>query len=565
MQSCLGISVSDRIIKYAKVQKDNNNFKVLSFGVKFYDNLELQSSIQQIINETDSKKIPVSINTRDEKYYYFNIFNLTNKEYAKKAIETEFESFCSDNHINMNAYEGRFTYTKDLENPDKNKVMYIYDGKTDLNEMYKIFSGSRIMSCTPIATSLPNIAKMEKNKNIMIVDLEDKTTITTVINQNIYSVDMLEDGLKEAFESINDKENSYLKTYEVLKNTTIYTMETDSVNANNENSEYLQSIVPHLYKIAQELQGITKNYKKVDQIYLTGMGTVINNIDLYFQEYFNNVKVEILKPFFIENDNKVNIKDYIEVNSAIAIAIQGLGFGIKTLNFRKTDTLGNLKSLLNTDIKDLKKSGGKNKGTNAPKEKKKFSMPSFNIDTNLKGQFDRIETAIIRNCIVVLIVIVLFSIASVVLANQIESSIKQAQKIADDTDVQINLAKRDNDKILSRTQDYTKYKKNLEDTSSAIETKRGRKNQITTLLNKIVYTIPKEVVLKEIKNTEKMSGNDKTTQHITITAEANKYEYLAYFKAKLKNANILENIVSSEGTKNGEVITITIDGDLRNY
>ena len=109
MQSCLGITVSDRIIKYAKVQKDNNNFKVLSFCFKFYDNLELQSSIQQIINETDSKKIPVSINTRDEKYYYFDIFNLINKEDAKKAIETEFESFCSDNHINMNAYEGRFT------------------------------------------------------------------------------------------------------------------------------------------------------------------------------------------------------------------------------------------------------------------------------------------------------------------------------------------------------------------------------------------------------------------------------------------------------------------------
>ena len=35
-----------------------------------------------------------------------------------------------------------------------------------------------------------------------------------------------------------------------------------------------------------------------------------------------------------------------------------------------------------------------------------------------------------------------------------------------------------------------------------LKIKRSRKNQITTLLNKIVYTIPKEVVITEIKNTE---------------------------------------------------------------
>ena len=41
MQSCLGITLSDKLIKYAKVEKDANNLKVISFGVKFYEPQDL--------------------------------------------------------------------------------------------------------------------------------------------------------------------------------------------------------------------------------------------------------------------------------------------------------------------------------------------------------------------------------------------------------------------------------------------------------------------------------------------------------------------------------------------
>ena len=86
------------------------------------------------------------------------------------------------------------------------------------------------------------------------------------------------------------------------------------------------------------------------------MGTVINNIDLYFKEYFKESKVEILKPFFLEDKMNINIKDYIEVNSAIALALQGLGLGIKNLNFMKRDWKTELKTLLSSDVnmKDIK-------------------------------------------------------------------------------------------------------------------------------------------------------------------------------------------------------------------
>ena len=123
------------------------------------------------------------------------------------------------------------------------------------------------------------------------------------------------------------EKNSYSKAYEACKNTTIYTMETTATD--DPNNKYLSFIIPTLFNIVQEVKKIKDQHNKIDKIYLTGLGTAINNIDLYFQEYFNDSKCEILKPYFAINNSKINIKDYIEVNSAIALAMEGLDYGLK--------------------------------------------------------------------------------------------------------------------------------------------------------------------------------------------------------------------------------------------
>ena len=556
MQYCLGISIDDKFIKYAKVQKEDNTFKVESYGINSYNNMDLDKRIAQIIQETDSSKIPISTDVQNEKYYFFNFFGVKNKTYAKEAIQTEFESFCADNHINKNTVDGRYIYTKNIDMPDQNKAIYIYANKGEMEERLNLFKGAKVVSATPDAIAIPNIVNIEPNKNIMIVDIGDNTKITTIINKSIYNVDILSQGLKEAFDTINLKENSTLKTYEVLKNTTIYTMDMDTTS-NKKNDEYLQHIVPALYKVAQEVLNITKNYKKIDQIYLTGYATVINNIELYFQEYFKNSKVEILKPFFIEKNDRVNVKDYIEVNQAIALALQGMGYGARTINFSTDKKADEIKSMLSMNMTDIINSFKVQKADNG-KEKNK---PKLNVDLGfLKNKSKNLDTSMTNAFISLLLITILYCAGSIWVSKQILS---ETDKVKDDvsyTQEQIAKATNDDSKINTKTNDYKRYKSNLENTSNVIETKRSRKNQITTLLNKIVYTIPKEVQLTEIKNEEK-GGK----QHIYISAQSKKYEQLAYFKAKLKNANILDNVTSNEGTKSGDVVTTIIEGDLRNY
>ena len=545
MQESLGISITDRVIKYAKVVKNNDQLDVASFGVRFYDNLD--KDVQRIISETNSKNIPICIDTHDEKVNYFNIFGLLSKNDTKRTIDTEYETMCSDNHLNPNAYEGRYLIVNDINNKDRNKVLFFTESKNEIEERERIFQNDKITSMTPLATSICNIVEAKKGENIMIVNIEEKTKVTTILNQKIYNIDTIESGMLEVLDKINEKENSYSKAYEACKNTTIYTMETTATE--DPNNKYLSLIIPTLFNIVQEVKKLKDNYTKIDKIYLTGLGTVINNVDLYFQEYFQESKCEILKPYFATNNSKINIKDYIEVNSAIALALEGIGYGLKNLNFRTTNWKEELNNLLHSDVKSL----GKGSRT-----KKKLS---FSFDTNMKGPLKPTELWLVRCCVTVLMIVVIYSVCSVLLGQQMAAKTADAQAVIDDTTSQINRLNTSENSINSKTSDFERVTTNLQNASSSIALKQGRKNEIPTLLNQIVYTIPKNVQLTSIQNTE-VESNGETVQHITLSAQSKQYEQLAYFKARLSNSGYLLNVTSTEGTKSGEYVVVTIEGDL---
>ena len=83
----------------------------------------------------------------------------------------------------------------------------------------------RVSTVAPIGTSIANVASITPKENMLIVNIEETTTITTIINQKIYNVEKMEEGSGEILDKIVAKENSYSKAYEICKNSTIYTME----------------------------------------------------------------------------------------------------------------------------------------------------------------------------------------------------------------------------------------------------------------------------------------------------------------------------------------------------
>lgn len=545
MASCLGLYVEPNLIKYAKVSKDRDILKIESFGIKFYD--RLGDAIRQIISDTISFKTPISINLSDETYNYFYMFSLLNKNDLKKAIATEFESMCADNNINKNAFETRYALANSLEDKEKVKVIHVSINKNSLNTLEQQLGEYKASTISPIGTSIANVANLKEKENVVIINMEEKTTITTIVDQKIYNVETLQEGSKAVLDSINIKENSYSKAYEICKNSTIYTMEGKELQ--DEENEYLDDIMPTLYKIASKVQEtLANNTIKVDKIYITGTLSVINNVDLYFQEFFNTEKCEVMKPYFLRDNIKINIKDYIEVNSAIGLALQGLGYGLKDMNFKKKTW----KDDLNLSFSKSDSEEKKNITTILGKEidlSKIFSL-------NLHQKLDNIERWMLRVAGGIFALTIIYSAFSMFLNYSIQSKNEEVTDVRQHTQAQINAVNSDIDKVNQKTNQYEQLSDNLKNISEEAAENSRNKKSIPNLLSQIMFSIPQGVQVTSIENTN--------SRHIVINAQSEKYEQLGIFKAILKTQGILapDTVVSSSGTKSDNLVQIVIEGDL---
>ena len=558
MASSLGIYIEDTMIKYAKVIKEKDTLKVDSFNVIFYD--DLNKAIEQIISETNSSRLPICTNISNEIYGYVEVFAGLSKNDIKSTVGIEFEMDCNEKNYNKDSLEMRYIVMNDKENSEKLKALYIADNKADLSKKAQHLGQYKLTSITPISSSIVNIAEIEEKENVAIVNIEDTTKITTILNGQIYRIDTIDVGMKNILEEINKTENSMAKSYEICKNITIYTQELQAVQA--EGNEHLEDIMPTLYKIVTESKKILDSaFGNVTKIYITGAGTVINNLDLYFQEYMINVKCEILRPYFLEGGNVRNsIKDYIEVNSAIALAMDGLGYGMKELNY------ANSASAMNTDvfakIKNMLQIGGKSKQKANGTDGKKLNVP---INMSFKGPLVPYEKLMIRGTAVALIATIGFIGFSNYVTKQIDTKSEEVENALSKTNSELSKMDTQLSTINSQAASYSSMidainklnNPSTDDKDGSTTTVQERliaKDAIPNLLTKIMTKIPQKVKITSIQNTE--------DKHIVIEAEASQYEQLGFFKGLLTTENILADVKSTSGTKEGEVVKVTIEGEL---
>ena len=530
MPSCLGLYIENNLIKYAKVSKNNETLKVEAFGVKFYE--KIGTAIKQIVEETYSFKLPISINSTDEWYNEIEVFSLLSKKDMDTTIKTEFENICYIKELNQNIYEQRYILTNSYNGNDKIKAIHISVPKTSIEQRKNQLSEYKISSISPVSVSIANIVKREKKNTVLVVNIEKDTTITKITNGAVTNVEIFKFGSQEILEKINQKENSYAKAYEICKNATIYT-ETDK-DLQYEENEYLVDIMPTLFKVVSEVRKtIDDSMENIEKVYVTGTGSLVNNIDIYFQDYLKDIPCEILKPSFIANNSKINIKDYIEVNSAIAIAMQGLEKNNKDINFKKESSTDKLMALLTSNVSDVKHSE---------------IAKSANVFLNrFSRQFNTISITFIM-------LVVLYIGGMIVIENQIEKKVADTNASIADTNTKIKEIQQYNRKFNSQISKYETLITNIQNLNDANSEDKRYRNTIPNLLNNIMSVIPRGVQLISIENT--------TDTHIVISARSFSYEEIAYFKAKLKTEDILENVVSDTGIFSDNYLNVTIEGEL---
>ena len=540
MASCLGLYIENNLIKYAKVSKEKDKTVIQAFGVKVYDKLE--DTIRQIVEETYSYKIPVCINLSQETYQYFNMFAMLSKKDLDKAIKTEFDIYCNDKGYNPNVFETRYAVVENITDSNKLKVIFVTSNKIELNKQIQLLEKYKLSGIYPLPIAITNLIDTKPNEDFIVINIEEKATITTVINKNIYEVKVLEQGSGDFLDKINLKENSYLKAYEACKETTIYTSEGKTLT--EEQTGYLEEIMPVLYQIVGQAQKtINESVEKIEKVYITGIGALINNVDLYFEEYLEGVSCEILKPNFVTKTQEINIKDYIEVNSATAIALMGMGVGIAGMNFKKNTVNDKLKEMFTIEL-------------NGKEDKvKKGNSALDNLFINdLKEPLDKTEKGLLNVAIGVLILFVVYTGFATILKNEYIRKGKQADESISNTRQQISAVETDDNAIKEITSDYTAKIANLEEINRNIDERNRVRGAIPGLLNQLMNVIPSSVQITSIENTN--------TNHVEIIVQSPKYEQIAFLIGSIKTDVILTNVISTSGQKTGDVVLVKIEGDL---
>lgn len=540
MASSLGIFIEKDIIKYAKLNQEKDSIKVESFSVEFYEKGNVGAAIKKILTETNGAKCSVNVNVSSELYNYFETFSMLSKKDMKDSIDIEFDLLCGEKGYNRKSLDTRYILTTSKENADKYKVLHIAVNKNDVNKRVKEFAPVKIASMTPISTSITNLIDGDEIDNAIIVNIENETQITTVIEGQIYRTDIISDGMGKILNKINEVESSTKKSYEVCKNITVYSQ---GQGGTLEGNEYIDEITPILDNIINEVKEIIdSSFVNIKKVYITGSGTIINNVDLYFQEYISNCACEVLKPYFIQAGSiKIPVKEYIEVNSAIALALNGLGNLNKELNFltKQTPQVDDLKSLIKSKL------GGK-----------KSSTGGMNVDEEMPVMSTS-EKLLIRICVLVGVAFVGYALCSGYTVKKIAEKRADILATTTKTDIQLALMTADKEKIDTTTSAYSIMLENLKKLSDDVNSTDERvieKDAIPNLLNKVMFIMPQRAKINSIENTE--------GKHIVMEIESREYEQLGYFMAAIKTDEILVNVRSTSGVKEGAVIKVVIEGDL---
>ena len=443
--------------------------------------------------------------------------------------------------------ERKNIFALDQDDAQKMKAINVSIEKNTLDSKKALFEKYNLATIEPLPIGIMNLIKLTNDSNELIVNMEEKTTLTFCENGQIDKIDEIETSIMETIREISKQENSQTKAYEILKNTTISSQDMDTVQDGN---EYMDIIVPTLFKMLNEIKEKMDQYgRQITKIYFTGTGIVINNVDMYFQDRLNDIQCDLVKPSFLDSQSlKIGIKDYIEVNSAISLALSGLQSG-NELNFANKNAF-NIQGL---EIAGLPK--GKGDKVKSLKETAGEKLDAF-------------EKLVVRLFILAIIFIMIYSTLTKNLYTNMEQKLSDTDQKTRETQASIVSMSKTKTSVEYLTSEYESLISKLNNESVQNGQAVYRSDEINNFLTKLKTIIPTEVKLVSLENTQ--------SRHFVIQARAAKYQQLGYFKALLETATsegtsykaILENVKASTGIRyhdsdtNEDYVLVTIEGDL---
>ena len=157
---------------------------------------------------------------------------------------------------------------------------------------------------------------------------------------------------------------------------------------------------------------------------------------------------------------------------------------------------------------------------------------------------------------------ILYSGLAIFLNSSINDKIAETEELNKFTDAQIALADNDINRIRAKANEYDQLTNNLKDIEDQIQADMKAKGAIPNLLMSLASAIPNDVQITEINTTAGVDENGDSVQKITLKAQSKYYDELGYFKAKIQEDNILNDVTSTQGQKDGDFVKVVIEGVL---
>ena len=539
MASCLGIYLSSNIVKYAKLTSDNaGNVKLEAHGVRYVkDNQKL--TLKNIIEETNSQNIPIVMNPQNDKFINYQMFDqVQNKAIANDIAKMEFEAWCEKNAKSPERYTYVYKVAEVKNEENKFNAVLNFIEKKNVDEYVNV-EGYSVSNILPAQFLMYRLVPQDE-KNYMLVNLNERLSISVVIDGKLVDLKTYDIGMKQILDDFSAQLGSYQKAYEACKQLNVYSDEETN------NDKLLESIAePILQEILRDIGAVGRRYKKhLNKVFLSGNGIVFTNIDILVREYLE-VKCEILKPEFIQLANVRNMAEVLETTQAMSLAYEVLKPENKDLEYMKHKAISK-KSIGSIFTKKEK--------VNAPK------VPKVKKTDKSKDGIDMIEdisvTIAFNTMIVTIVLLVAYLTFGIIYNVSVNKTLERIAQAKRQIETYTSDAKKDINYVNTNMENYKEINDEIDDIKNQIENNQIGKfstYNVASFLQNIIKVIPRNVQLKTITSDD--------NRKITITAISDSYADLGYFVSELKLKSTLKNI-KILNIKNGETTTIEIGGEL---
>lgn len=546
MANCLGIYFDDNVIKYAKLAKNNAGaIEIKEHGIRFVRST-VKETLEKVIADTNSgKDVSIVLSAPKVEYNSFQVFKQISNSDLQNVIKLEFEDLCEKKGVMPTNLSYVYTLASTIIGDYRRGLMCVCN--KSLIEQYSKIGDLNVASMYPTELLLPTNVP-EEDKNYVLINLEDKLTVTTAINGKVTYTSIYETGMKSIFDKFIDVLGSYQKAYDACKQLNVFS-DSDS----DSNKIQLEEIVePILQEILHFVTEDVNRYKEsINKLYISGTAILFTNIDTLFTEYFG-IRCEILKPKFVGDAGGVrNIAETLEVLPAVALAKEYLNPVTTGIEFMKKSIIKEsfFQKLFVTKKADDKKE--------KVKKEKQVVENKFNLSMLPKFSIEKVTEYMMYPIIVGFLAVISYFVFSNIYMNQVLKMKNELNAKTSEYEEMITLARSDKSAIDSATSQYRTINDEFTKTKQQIEASQIGKfttYNVAAFTQKLIKVIPKNVQLKTI------SSDD--NKKVKITAQSDQYPNLGYFVANLRlQPDILTNVVINS-INNSSVITIEIGGDL---